>query len=399
MSENPAEGLTAPGETDAGPGLYVHVPFCATTCDFCAFYQTTPTAEGIRLFLDGVVREGRLVEWPRPARTVFWGGGTPGLLSPRALAALAEACRAWVGEAPWEWTVELAPASVTEERLAVLRDAGVTRISLGVQSFAPDLLSALGRRHTREQVLRAYERVRAADFRSVNLDLMFALPGQDETALVSDLDEAIALAPDHLSTYCLTFEEDTALWVKLSQGKVKLDTAHEARLYRATWERLEAAGYAQYEVSNFSRPGHACLHNLNTWHMGEWVGLGPAAASQYGGWRGANPSDLDRWLTGLGEGRRATEEQVQLTPALLAEDALIFGLRLNVGVDFPAWRARFPQAGTPALEEMFARLEEQGLMERAGRWLRLTSTGRLLADAIGAELLGLVAPQAEGSAT
>jgi oxygen-independent coproporphyrinogen III oxidase len=392
MSENPTARPRGPEAPGAGPGLYVHVPFCATTCDFCAFYQTSPTAEGVRWFLDGVAREGRLVEGGRPARTVFWGGGTPGLLAPRALAALAETCRYWAGEAPWEWTVELAPASVTKERLAVLRDAGVTRISLGVQSFAPDLLSALGRRHSREQALRAYERVRAADFPSVNLDLMFALPGQDETALASDLDEAIALAPDHLSTYCLTFEEDTALWVKLSQGKVKLDTSREARLYRATWERLEAAGYAQYEVSNFARPGHACLHNLNTWHMGEWVGLGPAAASQHGGWRGANPADLDRWRVGVEEGRRATEERVRLTPTLLAEDALIFGLRLNVGVDLPAWRARFPHAGTPELEAMWTRLEEQGLLERAGRWLRLTPTGRLLADAIGAELLGLVAP-------
>ena len=151
--------------------------------------------------------------------------------------------------------MELAPSSVTEERLAVLRAAGVTRVSLGVQSFRPALLDALGRAHTREQVYRAYERVRAAGFASVNLDLMFALPGQTAAEWDADIDEAVALGPDHISTYCLTFEEDTALWVKLSQGRVRLDPENEARMYERTWERLGAAGYAQYEVSNFARPG------------------------------------------------------------------------------------------------------------------------------------------------
>jgi oxygen-independent coproporphyrinogen-3 oxidase len=158
----------------------------------------------------------------------------------------------------------MAPASVTEARLEALREIGVTRISMGAQSFQPALLDGLGRQHTREQIFRAYERIRAAEFASVNIDLMFALPGQDEAAWMTDLTEALALAPDHLSTYCLTFEEDTKLWVKLSKGQVKLDVEHEARLYETTWARLEAAGYGQYEISNFARPGHACVHNLNT---------------------------------------------------------------------------------------------------------------------------------------
>src|SRR4051812_5446923 len=267
-------------------GVYVHVPFCASTCDFCAFYQTVPSGDAVADFLSGIAREATLVEWPRPVSTVFWGGGTPGLLAPRDLARLAEIVRERCGGAPREWTVELAPASVTPERLAVLRDAGVTRVSMGVQSFQPALLDALGRAHTREQIDRAYERVRAAGFPSVNLDLMFALPGQTAEEWAADVREAVALAPDHLSTYCLTFEEDTALWVKLSQGRVKLDLEHEARLYEATWAQLAEAGYAQYEVSNFARPDHRCRHNLNTWRMHEWIGLGPSAASQHAGSRG-----------------------------------------------------------------------------------------------------------------
>ena len=373
-------------------GLYVHVPFCASTCDFCAFYQTTPTREGVVSYLDAVRRELALVAWRRPVDTVFWGGGTPGLLSPDDLRTLGEIVLEACGGQPKEWSVELAPASVTEARLAALKSVGVTRVSMGVQSFSPSLLEALGRQHTREQILRAYERVRAAGFASVNLDLMFALPGQDEAALVEDLRMAVSLAPDHLSTYCLTFEEDTKLWVKLSQGKVKLDPEHEARLYGRAWDELAAAGYAQYEVSNFARPGHRCAHNLNTWRMHEWVGIGPSAAGQHGGLRGANPADLEKWVAQVARGERMTEDRVVLTPALLAEDALVFGLRLNEGVDLAEIRGRFSDTrGWEELETELGRLESAELLERSETAIRLTRAGRLLADAVGSELMDVLA--------
>jgi oxygen-independent coproporphyrinogen-3 oxidase len=201
------------------------------------------------------------------------------------------------------------------------------------------------------------------------------------------VNEAVALGPDHLSTYCLTFEEDTRLWVKLAQGQVRRDVETETRLYLATWAQLAAAGYAQYEVSNFARPGHVCLHNLNTWRMHEWIGLGPSAASQYAGERGANPADLERWLAGLARGERATEDRVQLTPALLAEDALIFGLRMNDGVDVTAWRTRVPAAPWLAVESLLTRLAEEGLAIWGSGRVSLTERGRLVADAVGAEIM------------
>jgi len=381
----------ASGQDKAAPaaplGLYVHVPFCAATCDFCAFYQVKPTAEGIDRFLAGVAAEAALIPWSRPVATVFWGGGTPGLLSPPALRRLGEQVLAVTGGQPAEWTVEMAPASVTPARLAALKDLGVTRISMGVQSFQPSWLDALGRIHSREQILQAYDRVRAAGFASVNLDLMFALPGQTEAEWLADVAEAVALQPDHLSTYCLTFEEDTALWVKLSQGRVKLDPEHEARLYETTWEALAAAGFEQYEVSNFARPGHGCRHNLNTWAMHEWVGLGPSAASQHGGWRGANVSDLGRWRDDIAAGRRMTEDRIALTPAQLAEDALIFGLRMNAGVDLADWRERCPAAPWVAVEELLQRLAGDGLAVIDGERVRLTTRGRLLADSVGLEVM------------
>lgn len=381
-------GLAQDKAAPADPlGLYVHVPFCASTCDFCAFYQVKPTAEGMAGFLANVEREAGMIEWRRPVSTVFWGGGTPGLLSPNALQQLGAIVLNRTGGQPAEWSVEMAPASVTDARLAALKDLGVTRISMGVQSFAPDLLDALGRQHTREQIYRAYDRVRQAGFASVNLDLMFALPGQTETEWLADVEAALALAPDHLSTYCLTFEEDTKLWVKLSEGRVKLDPEHEARLYETTWERLAAAGYAQYEVSNFARPGHQCQHNLNTWRMHEWVGLGPSAASQHDGWRGANVADLAQWRAQVESGTRMTEDRVSLSPVQLAEDAFIFGLRMNAGVDLAAWRVRAPEAPWPQVEALTQRLADDDLAVIDGSTIRLTQRGRLLADAVGLEIM------------
>jgi oxygen-independent coproporphyrinogen-3 oxidase len=393
MSGRPPEQDKA--ETRPSLGLYVHVPFCASTCDFCAFYQTQPTAALVHEFLDDVARECDLVVWDAPVTTVFWGGGTPGLLAPRDLSRLAAIVRGRFGRTPREWTVELAPAFVTEARLAALREAGVTRVSMGVQSFQPALLEALGRKHTVAQVHRAYERLRAAGFASVNLDLMFALPGQTADEWSDDVRAAMALAPDHISTYCLTFEEDTALWVKLSQGRVKLDPEHEARLYEMTWSQLAAEGYAQYEVSNFARPGHECLHNLNTWRMHEWIGLGPSAASQHRGWRGTNVADLAKWSAGVAAGQRATQDRVAVTPALRAEDALIFGLRMNAGVGLGELRRYAPEAPWPVVDDTLKTLEAGGFLRRAGDCVRLTDRGRLVADSVGTEIMAAFEPKVE----
>lgn len=369
-------------------GMYVHVPFCAKTCDFCAFYQIKPDARAIERYLTGVAQELALIPLSPKPTTIFWGGGTPGLLMADELARLGELVRARSDASLEEWSVELAPSSVTAERLHVLKELGVTRVSLGVQSFQPALLDALGRQHTRERIFRAYDLIRKVGFGSVNLDLIFAIPGQELDAWLADVRQAVHLAPDHLSTYCLTFEEDTALWVKLSKGKVKLDSEREAQLYERTWTELEAAGYGQYEISNFSRPGKMCKHNLNTWRMQSWVGVGPSAASQQGGWRGTNVADLDLWAQQINQGQRMVEDRAALTPQLLVEDALIFGLRMNEGVDFRWLKQRLPAAPWPEVESLAARLVESDLAIWSGDRLRLTLRGRLVADAIGSEIVG-----------
>ena len=375
--------MTAP--VQPATALYLHVPFCASSCDFCSFYQEQPKRGEIDRYLGAIERELELHP-PGRVETAFWGGGTPGLLPADDLRRLGHAMTRAAGR-PNEWTVELAPSSVRADKLAALKEIGVTRVSMGVQSFDDVTLDALGRRHSPKQIMDAWELIQAAGFASRNLDLIFAIPGQDEQRWHEDLRRAIELQPDHLSTYCLTFEEDTAMFVKLSQGKVKIDRELEARLYRQTWEQLEANGYAQYETSNFARPGHACRHNLITWEMGAWIGYGPSSASQWGRRRWTNPANLDQWIQGIEAGAPVLEQVKDLSATDLLCDALVFGLRLNAGVDPAALAKRFATPLPTRVTHLFESLHEEGLMETAGAHVRLTGEGRMRADAVGVAII------------
>jgi oxygen-independent coproporphyrinogen-3 oxidase len=375
--------MSAP--VQSATALYLHVPFCASSCDFCSFYQEQPKRGEIDRYLDAIEREMELHP-PGRVETAFWGGGTPGLLPADDLRRLGRAMTKAAG-LPGEWTVELAPSSVRADKLAALKEIGVTRVSMGVQSFDDATLDALGRRHSPKQIMEAWELIEAAGFASRNLDLIFAIPGQDEKRWTDDLARAMELNPDHLSTYCLTFEEDTAMFVKLSQGKVKIDRELEAFLYRRTWETVEAGGYSQYETSNFARPGHACRHNLITWEMGSWIGYGPSASSQWGHVRWTNPANLDQWVKGVEAGQPVREQAKALSARDLLCDALVFGLRLNEGVDLFALAERFETPVPQGVRDLFADLVEEDLMELAGTRFRLNGEGRLRADAVGVAVL------------
>ena len=368
-------------------GLYCHVPFCASTCDFCAFYQEKPRRGDIDRYLRAIEQELALLPPDRPADTFFWGGGTPGLLPAEDLLRLGENFLRANTRAPEEWTVEMAPSAVKPAKLAALRQLGVTRISMGVQSFDPATLDALGRQHSPRQIYQAWEMIRAAEFPDTSLDLIFAVPGQDEQRWKADLAEAVRLAPQHISTYCLTFEEDTALFVKLSKGKVAIDPERDATLYRRTWQFLENHGFPQYEISNFSRPSHTCRHNCHTWRMAEWIGYGPAAASQWRNRRFQNPANLDHWAQSLAEEKLAHEQIVELTPEMLFADALVFGLRMNEGVDLEENSRRFAVPISSALRQLGENLRAEELLRLDGTRWQLTLEGRLRADAIGSAIL------------
>ncbi|MBD5779918.1 radical SAM family heme chaperone HemW [Pelagicoccus sp. NFK12] len=373
------------GETPLG--LYLHVPFCSTSCDFCGFYQIQSDRKGILSYIDGVKRELELVDvGSRKIDTMFWGGGTPGLLPAADMLKVGSSITDALGMPTQEWTVEMAPSSVKRDKLEALKEAGVTRISMGIQSLNERLLEALGRQHSLKQIHKAYNLIREVGFRSVNVDLIFAIPTQTEEEWRADVRGALALQPDHLSTYCLTFEEDTALFIKLQQGKVSIDPDREARFYTAMWEEAENGGFQQYEISNYARPGHQCLHNVYTWRMAEWIGVGPSGSSQWAGSRHTNTPDLKDWLAGLERGERGLVDRTELSDGLLLEDSLIFGLRMNEGVDLAALERRFGR--TLRQVAFFDQLVEEGKALREGDVLRLTPEGRMVADAVGEALLG-----------
>lgn len=373
-------------------GLYVHVPFCASTCDFCAFYQEAPDRDKMTLYLEGMIREMELRPLDRQIDTVFIGGGTPGVLTVKDWEQLGTALhRYWGNVAPREWSIEMAPSTIHPDKLALFKELGVTRISVGVQSFQDETLQALGRRQPVARIEKALTAIQEAGFPSWNLDLMFALPGQPWELWEKDLKTAIQWRPDHISTYCLTLEEDTPLYIRtLRSGKAPTEE-EQAELYLRTWDFLGSHGYPQYEVSNFATPGHECLHNIHTWQMQEWLGLGPSAASQYRGRRWQNIPDTTQWHQQLQQGQLAETEISLLSNTDLAMDALIFGLRMNRGVEIDSWKQRFGEENTtPILEAILYQYGNQGLFADSPSHLQLTTQGRLVADAVATAILETV---------
>ena len=371
-------------------GLYVHVPFCSSTCDFCAFYQERPSKKKIEGYFLGLKKELESLFLDRPVDTVFIGGGTPGLLKADELDLLCGLILDRGLREGVEWTIELAPNEVTIEKLKVLKKNGVNRLSLGVQTFDSQLINALGRKHGPEKVFKAYDLIRNMNFESVNLDLIFGIPHQSLSQWESDMQQAVELAPHHLSTYCLTFEEDTAMYYRLAKGELAIDPDREAEFYERAWAYLPEKGYTQYEVSNYALEGYACKHNLNTWKMNEWIGIGPSASSQYQNKRWKNPSNLDEWIIGVNDGfsKSDYEEFKRLSNADLAEDAVLFGLRMNQGINLNAIGNRFQISSKyfDDLSHFFEMLSNECLANYSNGMISLTSEGRIRADAIAAEI-------------
>ena len=370
-------------------GLYLHVPFCSSTCDFCAFYQEKPSKKGREGYFQALEAELSSLSDPRLIRTVFVGGGTPGLLNVKEMKRLGGLVRKAGLASEYEWTVEIAPTEISFAKLESLAEMGVNRISLGVQTFDDSLMDALGRNHSPDKACRAYDMIREIGFDSVNLDLIFGIPGQSLAQWEDDLKKAVSLSPDHLSTYCLTFEEDTALFVKLSKGQVSRDPEREASFYERAWEFLPAQGFGQYEISNYSLPAKQCLHNLNTWRMHDWIGCGPSACSQFQGLRRRNFSNLEQWSSTWLEDRPMEYEECEaLTSFDLARDAILFGLRMNEGICLSEI-ARSLGLETMEFEPVSVflnRLEREGLGHWQTDWFSLTPKGRIIADAITSEI-------------
>src|SRR5205823_3228344 len=285
------------GSAKSVTSLYVHVPFCAHKCEYCAFYSEAAQGDRVNRYIAALIRELELVAGELGPRTVFFGGGTPSLLNLRQWEQILKAMERLDLLGAAEWTVECNPATVSLDKARLLRAGGVNRISMGVQSLNEELLDRLGRVHSREMVFRSFAVLRQAGFDNVNIDLMFAIPGQSMEIWRETLTEALALGGEHLSCYEVIYEEDTPLYAQLQAGQFNLDENLACAMYEELLESAAKGCFRQYEIANFARhfsgtdveiPDRACQHNVNYWRGGSFYGLGPGATSYVRGAREKN---------------------------------------------------------------------------------------------------------------
>ncbi len=377
--------------------IYVHVPFCTVRCSYCDFNTYANLESLIPRWESALLEE--LSCWApavagRPVPTVFFGGGTPSLLDGQTIARVLDAIRRNYSLMPTaEISLEANPESVELDRLTAYRAAGVTRLSIGVQSLDQTELRFLDRLHDAARAARAVQSARAVAFDSISLDLIFGLPEQSLVSWRRSLEGALALAPDHLSCYALTIEEGTPLAARVDAGQVReADQDVVAEMADWTEDRLAAAGYTQYEISNFARLGHACRQNLAYWQHHEYVGVGPGAHGFVDGVRYAVERSPSRYIAAMAKPRESTlpspaiVSDESIDDATVALDTITLGLRLNAGVDvetFATQHVAMWERFQPALEWATA---AELLIHDAGR-LRLTRKGRRLANEVFVRLM------------
>ena len=367
-------GSTASGRTIRH--LYFHIPFCPKLCPYCCFYVETGAKNKNTAFIEALLAEVRRAceNYDLRPQTIYFGGGTPSALLEDQLAMLLGGLRETLDCSDLaEFSLEANPATVRPSKARLLRDHGISRVSLGVQSWDDALLKTLGRVHSAAAAEKTYDTLREAGIPAVNLDLMFAVPGQSEAQWQSTLEKTIALKPDHISTYCLTYEEDTEYFRKLTGGAFVQDIELDARLFEYTMERLEGAGFSQYEISNHARPGFESLHNRAYWLGSDYLGFGPSAFSTVGLTRWENIRNTAEYTSRILRGESAADFREDLTPAQRTGETAAFRIRMREGI---------PLAELSPWNDEIARFESIGLIERAGESIRLTTRGKLLADGV-----------------
>lgn len=367
---------------------YVHVPFCAHRCGYCDFTVVAGRQDLVGDYLDALDAEMATQGPPHEVDTRYFGGGTPSQLEKRAFARLCDLADAWRPLAKGgEWTVEANPADVDAEFIEQLSRRGVTRLSLGGQSFQPAKLKLLERDHAAADIASAVHLAHAAGI-EVCVDLIFATPGETLDAWLTDVDAALALEPGHVSAYGLTFERGTSFWSRRQRGDLlEADETLQREMYLAAIDCLTAAGLEHYEVSNFARPGRRGRHNQNYWSGGGWDAVGPGATRFVDGARETNHRSTTTYLRRVRAGESPVAEREQLSREQRAREALVFGLRKIEGVDRGAFAEQtgwsIEALAGPAVE----RFRNEGFLEHVGQRLRLTREGLLVSDALWPELL------------
>ena len=364
-------------------GLYVHLPFCRQKCFYCDFPsyagQEGRMAVYVEALLGELAREGAPLRaaWG-PPRTVYLGGGTPTALPPALMERLLAGLREFLVAAPdaLEFTCECNPGTVDAAYLSLLRAGGVNRLSLGVQTFDDALLRRIGRIHTAAQARAAVRQARAAGFRNLSLDLMYGLPGQTLAGLEMSVQQALALAPQHISIYGLQVEEGPAFARAQAAGRLALPSDEESEaMYDYMTTALPVAGYARYEISNFARPGFESRHNLGYWQDVPYLGVGAAAHSYLDGQRYENPRGIEEYLAALRESGRARREEEPLTRATSMEEFAFLALRTARGIDRARFAARFGCELASVYADAIARMRARGFLEEDAQGVRLTPLG------------------------
>jgi oxygen-independent coproporphyrinogen-3 oxidase len=390
IAEQPPSAGLDRAEPWAWPrAAYVHIPFCAHKCGYCDFASLAGSDHLADRYLDALGREMAFLGEPQEVDTIFIGGGTPTRLGPRQLDRLLADVRRWYPLAlGGEWTVEANPGTLDAEKADVLASGGVNRVSLGAQSFQPELLRALERHHSPEEVPRALDLVRPR-FPSWSFDLIFGVPGSTPGLWADDLETALQLEPSHLSCYGLVYEKGTALWKQEKAGLVRpVDEESERAMYEHTMDRLALEGLAMYEISNFARPGQESRHNLVYWANDAYFGVGLGAARYIRGVRSSNTRDLPAYLRRIEEGREATGPTETLGPEARARETAVLMLRrTRQGLDRDDFRRRTGFDFEAIAGTALPRHRASGLLEDDGRRVRFTREGLFLADTVLSDLL------------
>lgn len=381
--------------------MYIHIPFCSTRCAYCDFNTYAGLEDRIPAYVSTLGEEirGTAARKTVPVSTVFFGGGTPSLLSVAQVATLLAEVRRGFDLAPEaEITLEVNPGDLNGEWLTGIRDLGVNRLSMGAQSANPAELRFLTRRHTWAQVVEGVELAAGAGYSNLSLDLIYGIPGQTLTSWRDSLEKVLTLPISHLSLYGLTVEDGTPLGRWVSRGlSSAVDEDFAADCYEMADQLLPASGFQQYEISNWAQPGFECSHNLVYWRYGNWFGFGAGAHGLVEGVRTVNVAGIDAYLSALQGGTQqedypasAAAEQVQRLPLTeQVEEFLFTGLRLTrEGISLQAFRERFGEDAVARFTGQIRTLRRQGLLEDEEASLRLTPRARLLANRVFREFLG-----------
>jgi len=361
---------------------YVHVPFCLHKCGYCDFTVVAGRDDLIGAYLECLEQELKLqLGAPQPMQTVFLGGGTPSYLPAESLKTLVAMINRWLPVIEGgEFSMECNPELLTQDRMDVIRASGVNRISLGVQSFDAVHLKTLERSHSAETVVKVVEQLRDRGFSNLSLDLIFGVPGQSLQEWQSTLTAAMALEPQHLSTYGLTFEKGTSFWTRREKHQLQPVTEElERDMYGLAMSSLPLRGYQQYELSNFAKPGFASRHNQVYWRGESYFGIGPGAAGLYRGVRVLNHRSVTTWIRRLQAGKSAVQEREEFDPDLRRR------LRQVAGIEIKEFQERHQLSVRELAPVAYQQLMDSGWLEETATHVRLTREGRFVADTVMSE--------------